>query len=51
VHVTKCLFYFIADSWSISQAQSNNSRVQKCVAIKDSTGSHITEYVVAHNQH
>jgi len=34
---TQCLFHFIADSWSISQAQSNNTRVQKCVAIADST--------------
>jgi len=29
------LKYFIADSGSISQAQSNNSGVQKCAAIAD----------------
>jgi len=32
-----CTFYFIANSRSILQAQSNNARVQKCVAIADST--------------
>jgi len=38
VYVTKYwIFYFIADSWSIPQAQSNNTRVQKCVAIADCT--------------
>jgi len=31
------LFYRGSDSWFISQPQSNNTRVQKCVAIADST--------------
>jgi len=42
------LFSFIVDSWSISQAQSNNRRVglQKCVAIADSTLQNICWHAI-----